>query len=210
MTLFLFSAIPAAILSFIVSKKMALNSGVLKPGLLFLVFGILSGIFVGILNSYFTNLNHEPIGIIDTLAYSIFNVGLVEEFGKYLFLTFGLFFIISEELKTRNVVILFSTMIGLGFAVIENFLYANNYGVAVLISRSLIAMPMHMCCGFLMGWILSSDMKYRTLIAIGSASLLHGIYDFWAFSECRIAAIVTFAVSLQFMFTEINKLKAND
>jgi len=210
MTLFLFSAIPAATLSFIVSKKMALNSSVLKPGMLFLIFGILSGIFVSILNGYFTNLNHEPIGNVNTLLYAICSVGLVEGFGKYLFLTFGLFFIISKELKTRNVTILFSTMIGLGFAIIENFSYANNYGITVLISRSLIAMPMHMCCGFLMGCILSSEMKYRTLIAIGSASLLHGIYDFWAFSECRIAAIATFAVSLQFMFIEINKLKAND
>jgi RsiW-degrading membrane proteinase PrsW (M82 family) len=177
---------------------------------LFLVFGIISGVAVSIAYGIYPSLNQNPIGIGNTLVHTIFEIGLIEELGKFLFLQLGLFFIISNELKTRNVIILFSCMIGLGFALIENFSYASNYGMGVLISRSLIAMPMHMCCGFLVGWILTSSMNYKTLLAIASASLLHGIYDFWAFSECRIAAIATFAVSLQFMFTEINKIKAND
>lgn len=210
MTLFLFSAIPAAIFSFIISRKLKIPVSVLKPGLLFIFFGILSGIFVSILNDYFPNLNRNPIGAIDTLTYAIFNVGLVEEFGKYLFLIVGLFFIISDELKTRNVTILFSSMLGVGFAIIENFAYANNYGISVLLSRSLIAMPMHMCFGFLMGWILTSDTKYKILLAITLPSILHGIYDYWAFSGYHIAAILTFAIFVQFMFAEINKLKEDD
>jgi RsiW-degrading membrane proteinase PrsW (M82 family) len=209
MTLFLFSAIPAAILSFIVSRKFEIHSNVLKPGMLFILFGILSGVIVSLLNFRFPSLNQNPSGVIDTLMYTIFKVGLIEESGKFLLFQFGLFFIISEELKTRNVIILFSVMTGLGFALIENFSYASNYGIGVLISRSLIAMPMHMCCGFLLGWFLTSSIKYKVIIAISAASLLHGIYDFWAFSGFRILAILTFVVSMQFMFIEINKLKAN-
>lgn len=210
MTLFLFSAIPALVLSYVVSKKFEIKSNILKPGMLFIVFGILSGVAVSILYTLFPSLDKIPEGIIDTLVYVIFKVGLIEESGKFLLFQLGMFFIISNELKSRNVTILFSTMTGLGFALIENFSYATNYGINVLVSRSLIAMPMHMCCGFLIGWLITSSMKYKILLAIGSATLLHGIYDFWAFSGYKIGAIVTFAISVQFMFSKINKLKAND
>jgi RsiW-degrading membrane proteinase PrsW (M82 family) len=209
MTLFLFSAIPAAILSYILTRKLELQTHVLKPGTLFIFFGILSGFCVSIINSYYDNLNVIPTNNIDTLFYAIFNVGLIEEFWKFCFFQFALFFIISDELKTRNVVILFSSMIGLGFALIENVSYAQTYGYDILLSRSLIAMPMHMSFGFFIGWFLTSDTKYKILLAIGSVTLLHGIYDFWAFKGYRIATIITFAISMQIMFSQINKLKAN-
>ena len=210
MTLFLFSAIPALILSFIFSRKFEISTNILKPGMLFIVFGVLSGIVVSILYTVFPSLDKVPDGVIDTLTYVMFKVGLIEESGKFLLFQLGLFFIISDELKTRNITILFSTMTGLGFALIENFSYATHYGIGVLISRTLIAMPMHMCCGFLIGWVLTSSIKYRTIVAIGLATLLHGIYDFWAFSGYKLGAILTFVISVQFMFIEINKLKAND
>jgi len=207
MALFLFSSIPTAILIYAVLKRLDLSFLTLKPGALFVFFGILSGILVSALNGWFPVLNTTPKESLKLFSFAILNVGLVEELSKFLFLQLGLFFIISERLKERKTVIFYSILVGTGFALIENISYALVYGNHILIGRTLIAMPMHMCCGFIMGWTITSNMKYNIIIGIAVASAIHGLYDFWAFMQLRVPAIITFWLSLRFMLKEINILK---
>lgn len=209
MTLFLFSSIPAAILLFYVLRKLELPNRLFKTGILFIFLGIISGVIVSILNYKFPVLNDLPKGSLNVFTYSIFNVGLVEELTKFSLFQLGMFFIISKDFKTRNMIIFYSMMTALGFALIENYSYAYTYGSKLLIGRSLISMPLHMCCGFIIGWFASSNTKWCTLIGLSVATLLHGIYDFFAFENYRIFAIITFGIALQYIFAGINTLKEN-
>lgn len=85
--------------------------------------------------------------------------------------------------------IVYTIMIGMGFAVVENIIYANNFGMETVMVRSFTAVPAHAIFAVFMGYFVglskfhpSSKWKltgFGFLLAVG----IHGLYDFFILQQ---------------------------
>jgi len=79
--------------------------------------------------------------------------------------------------------IVYSVMIGMGFATIENIIYADRFGTGTTIVRAFTAVPAHAVFAVIMGYFtglakFNPDKKITYLaMGLGLAILVHGIYD---------------------------------
>lgn len=154
---------------------------------------LLMSFFYGVLSVFVTFLISWPLEMIvlnkqsaaELFADAFFKVALVEEFSKFVFIRFILF-------RNRNFNepfdgIVYAAMVGMGFATLENILYVYQYGVPTGILRMFTAVPAHACFAILMGYYLGrakfSKEKnlYFTLLALISATVFHGLYDYFLF-----------------------------
>lgn len=111
-------------------------------------------------------------------------VALVEEASKFLFVRGLLYNNVNFNEPFDGIV--YSVMVGMGFATLENILYVLNSGFSVGIMRMFTAVPAHACFAVLMGFYLGKakfDHKkgYYALYALGVATLFHGVYDYCLF-----------------------------
>jgi len=111
-------------------------------------------------------------------------VALVEETSKFLFVRGVLYNNVNFNEPFDGIV--YSVMVGMGFATFENILYVLNSGLSVGIMRMFTAIPAHACFAVLMGFYLGKakfDHKkgYYALYALGVATLFHGVYDYCLF-----------------------------
>jgi len=81
--------------------------------------------------------------------------------------------------------IVYSLMVGMGFAVIENLIYAYNYGIETVLIRAFTAVPAHAIFAIFMGYFVGLSKFHPTnkwkLIGFGFtlAVFIHGLYDFF-------------------------------
>jgi RsiW-degrading membrane proteinase PrsW (M82 family) len=116
--------------------------------------------------------------------------GLIEE-GVKLLMLIVVMLGVQEEVKSGNYIlkkldtyhyILLAVAISLGFATSENILYVFNRGASTGVLRAFTAVPMHACCGYLMGYVYS--LKDRsTFEAFLLPFLIHGFYNFCQSSQ---------------------------
>lgn len=85
--------------------------------------------------------------------------------------------------------IVYSMMIGMGFAVVENIIYASNYGMETILVRAFTAVPAHAIFAVFMGYFIGlakfhAASKWR-LIGFGFAIaiFIHGVYDFFILQQ---------------------------
>ncbi|MCB0587906.1 MAG: PrsW family intramembrane metalloprotease [Phaeodactylibacter sp.] len=87
--------------------------------------------------------------------------------------------------------IVYAVMISMGFATLENVLYAGRFGFQTTLLRAFTAVPAHACFAIIMGYFvgrskfaLSTASKSR-LLALGLAVPIgvHGVYDFFILQE---------------------------
>ncbi len=85
--------------------------------------------------------------------------------------------------------IIYSVMIAMGFATLENLLYAYQYGIPTVILRSLTAVPAHATFAIFMGYFVglakfNPQRRPRLLgVALALPVAIHGIYDFFILQE---------------------------
>ena len=85
--------------------------------------------------------------------------------------------------------IVYTMMIGLGFATVENLIYANKFGMETTLIRSFTAVPAHAIFAVIMGYFVGLAKFYekerRKFIIRGflMAFVVHGIYDFFLLQE---------------------------
>ena len=85
--------------------------------------------------------------------------------------------------------IVYTLMIGMGFATVENVIYASKFGMETTIVRAFTAVPSHAIFAIVMGYFAGmakfSDKNERTFILRGFllAVLIHGLYDFFILQE---------------------------
>ncbi len=115
---------------------------------------------------------------------AFFAVALVEEFSKY---------IIVKQYAQKNDHfnepfdgIVYSVMVSMGFATLENILYTFRYGVSTGIIRAFTAVPAHATFAILMGYFIGkakfSKNKFKlNIMGLLLATLFHGAYDFFLF-----------------------------
>ena len=120
-------------------------------------------------------------------AENILGVALIEELSKYLVLM--IFVWRNKNFDYRYDGIVYAVSASLGFAALENVLYIISFGTEISIGRALFAIPGHATFGVFMGYYLSRakdaklngqlvKSKFCRLMALLSATIIHGIYDF--------------------------------
>lgn len=123
---------------------------------------------------------------VNLFIYTMIGIALVEEGLKFFFLKRYLFSkpAFNEPLDG----IVYSVMISMGFALIENIGYVygaqqeDRFGIAVL--RMLTAIPLHAVCGVIMGYYVgmakfNGNTVQLAAKGLGLAVLIHGVYDYF-------------------------------
>ena len=116
---------------------------------------------------------------------AFFKVALIEEFSKFIFVRFVLF--PNRNFNEPFDGIVYAVMVSMGFATLENIVYVSNGGLATGVMRMFTAVPAHATFGVLMGYFLgkgkftdSGGFVY-SVIALATATLFHGAYDYFLF-----------------------------
>ena len=130
-------------------------------------------------------------------------VAFVEESSKFLFARGVLFRNSNFDEPFDGIV--YTVMIGMGFASAENILYVVEGGGSTAIVRMFTAVPAHGLFAVLMGYYLGKA-KFHTnriflysVVALVVATLFHGVYDYFLFISfvpgIWIGAVIAFAVA---------------
>ena len=148
----------------------------------------------GGLSTILTMFISWPINVLiltkeDDVAHQFFNaffkVALVEEFSKFFFVRFILFY--NKNFNEPFDGIVYAIMVGMGFATLENVLYVYQYGLATGILRMFTAVPAHATFAILMGFFLGKakfthrKVLYFSVLSLIAAAIFHGSYDYFLF-----------------------------
>lgn len=171
--------------------------------------GILSGfivIIISIIEMIFFNdmFDLDNSNLFNIFIYSFIFVALIEEFCKWIMI-----YKISynnKEFDQKYDIILYSVLVSMGFACLENILYiiTSNYSILITFMRSITSIPGHACFNIIMGYLLSlNKFKYNNkkylILSILIPTILHGTYDFLLLSG-RITLIYLFFIYLIILF----------
>ena len=155
-----------------------------------LLFGSLCGVMaffmaIGISVLITEEMTFREYDIIEQGLRAFLLVGLVEEVSKYAFLR-GILFP-HKDFNEPFDGIVYSVVIGLGFATAENIIYVLEGGASVAVVRMFTAVPAHAIFAVIMGFFLG-EAKARpernllySVLALVSAILIHGMYDYFLF-----------------------------
>lgn len=115
--------------------------------------------------------------------------------------------------------IIYAVMISMGFATLENVLYANQYGIETTLLRAFTAVPAHAAFAVIVGYFVGLakfDAQNRALLlfkGLGFAVLIHGLYDFFILQEyfewLILLAIVVLGLSLWYANRLIKQHQVN-
>jgi RsiW-degrading membrane proteinase PrsW (M82 family) len=175
---------------------------------------LISAFCLGIVSVLITWAISAPLGrlipidesnLSEQAVHAFLIVALVEEFSKFIFVRF--LFYRNENFNEPFDGIVYSVMVGMGFATFENLLYVFDGGMGTALLRMFTAVPAHASFAILMGYFLGKakfehGKGHYGLYALIVATLFHGAYDyFWFISfvpAIWLGAIGSLAVALWF------------
>lgn len=130
-------------------------------------------------------------------------VALVEEVCKFAFIR-GILYR-NKNFNEPFDGIVYAVVVAMGFATAENIFYVLGGGAGVGIIRMILAIPAHAVFAIMMGYFLGKakfapkKQAYYAVIALLSATVLHGFYDYFLFLSfipgLWIMAIVSLVVA---------------
>lgn len=202
----IFMAILPAVLLFIYIYR----QDTYKEPLNLLIWTFILGMLSAPFSSFFCNLTPESVeaGPFVSAMYTAFlKAAVPEELAKFIML-YALIW------NNRNFDeffdgIVYASIIGLGFAALENIMYVISYGPSVVVSRGLLAVPGHFFFGVSMGFFFALAKFYpkqRFLyftLTLAVPMILHGIYDgllMWAENLNSWISIILTLVFYCFVF----------
>ncbi len=112
-------------------------------------------------------------------------VAFIEESSKFIFVRGVLYR--NKNFNEPLDGIVYSVMVGMGFATAENIVYALNGGGGTAILRMFTAIPAHALFAVLMGYYLGkAKFTHRkeglyAFVALAVATAFHGVYDYFLF-----------------------------
>ncbi len=111
-------------------------------------------------------------------------VALVEEFSKFLFVR-GLLYNHPDFNEPFDGIV-YSVMVSMGFATLENILYVSQGGVSVALMRMFTAVPAHATFAVIMGYYLGKakfehNRGFLAIVGLLAATAFHGAYDYFWF-----------------------------
>jgi protease PrsW len=116
---------------------------------------------------------------------AFFKVALVEEFSKFFFVRFILFY--NKNFNEPYDGIVYAVMVSMGFATLENVMYVYQFGFTTGIMRMFTAVPAHATFAIIMGYFLGKakfthrKVLYFSIVSLLAATALHGTYDYLLF-----------------------------
>ena len=187
-------------------------------GLAFL-FGIVAAVPAFLFQSVFDPWLYENVAdAVSPFVQSFAGVALVEEALKWL----PIFFIVRRFAKWDEYSdgVMYMVFCGMGFALVENILYALQGEIWVAVLRAFTAVPAHAVFGVLMGFFLSRFQFVKhgkrafLITSLVLPILAHGIYDFFiiqTFVEwLMLLALVILIVCLYFSLHLIKQARVGD
>lgn len=123
--------------------------------------------------------------VIHQFVNAFFKVALIEEFSKFIFVRFVLYY--NKNFNEPFDGIVYAVMVSMGFAMVENIIYVFQYGFATGVLRTFTAVPAHAAFAILMGYFLGKAKfthrkeLYFSVIALLTPTLFHGAYDYFWF-----------------------------
>lgn len=173
------AVLPAIILFIYVYRK-----DTYKEPLSLLIWTFIVGMLSAPCSTFFSGMLPDSIqaGPFLSAAYTAFlQAAVPEELAKFLLL-YALIWN-NRHFDEMFDGIVYASIVGLGFAALENILYVMNYGTGVIVSRGLLAVPGHFFFGVAMGYFFAYakfDVQNRgryLVLTLLVPILLHGIYD---------------------------------
>ena len=166
--LLLYSIIPGVLYTFLLYLSTPYKSWDVKVAFKYFKSGIFTVILLLFLYKMFPSLvgvyGETMIGHIFILAF--IQAGLFEEFTKFLNYKIARWFINPIDKRNHPLsMMVYSGIVGLGFASVENISYGLYGGLDVLVIRAVTSVILHMTCGFIIGYWISladNDYKFRT------------------------------------------------
>lgn len=156
--------------------------GLLVRSFFFGIGSVIVTLLISAIIGTFVTINETDIS--EQAVHAFVIVALVEEFSKFIFVR-GILY------RNRNFNepfdgIVYAVMVSMGFATLENVLYAFQGGMGVAIFRMFTAVPAHATFAILMGYYLGKAKHehkkgYYALHALGVATIFHGAYDYFLF-----------------------------
>lgn len=150
------------------------------------VLGILSMLLAtGVTYLIYKNIHLDNYSLADMAIKAFFIVAVVEEGSKFLFIRTILY--PHKHFNEPFDGIIYSVMVGMGFAMTENVIYILNGDGGTALVRMFTAVPAHALFAILMGFLLGEaklEHKHTFLYGLGailSATIVHGIYDYFIF-----------------------------
>lgn len=203
------AVLPSIIIALIINKADRVEKEPKKELFKAFILGIIA-VVLTLFISFFISIksyNMEINNLFSIFIYSFIGISLIEEFSKWICACLFL-----KNNKNFNYLfdgIVYTTFISLGFATIENILYALSTGLSTIIIRSVTTVPAHAFFGISSGYFLSlakkeninnnkSNEKKYLYLSLFIPFLLHGFYDFCLLSQNYFFLIIylIFVVSL--------------
>ncbi|MDX2048978.1 MAG: YhfC family glutamic-type intramembrane protease [Chitinophagaceae bacterium] len=154
-----------------------------------------------------------PQNIFSIAIFAYLVVALTEEWSKYIMVRYYAF--PKKEFDEPYDGIVYSVMVGMGFATIENIMYVMQHGYATAFVRMFLSVPAHGTFAVLMGysigkaWINYDRRIMYMMLGLFWAVFFHGTFDFFLFlredqlvkqyvSEIMLfsGAVISFAVAV--------------
>lgn len=142
----------------------------------------------------------KPDDAVHQFINAFFKIALIEEFSKFFFVRFVLFY--NKNFNEPYDGIVYAVMVGMGFATLENVIYVYQYGFTTGIMRMFTAVPAHATFAIIMGYFLGkAKFTHRKVIYFSMVSLLaavafHGTYDYLLFISYVPGLWIGAAISL--------------
>lgn len=173
---------------------------------------LIRSFFFGILSVFITLLISWPLDILvpieehdltEQAVHAFLLVALIEEFSKFIFVR-GILYN-NKHFNEPFDGIVYSVMVSMGFATLENIVYAFNNGIGTAVFRMFTAVPAHACFAILMGYYLGKakfehKKSFYAWHALGIAILFHGAYDYFLFISfvpgIALVALVSLSVGI--------------
>lgn len=163
-------------------------------------FGMLSvpvTLLIGSVIDQFVTIDESSVS--EQAVHAFLIVALVEEFSKFIFVR-GILYNSSHFNEPFDGIV-YSVMVSMGFATLENLLYVYSGGMGTAIMRMFTAVPAHATFAVLMGFYLGKakfehKKGYYALHALGVATLFHGAYDYCLFISYVPGIVLGALVSL--------------
>ncbi|MEN2983720.1 MAG: PrsW family glutamic-type intramembrane protease [Dictyoglomaceae bacterium] len=187
MSLLVLAIAPGIALAWYVYNKDRLEREPLRLLILSFALGVLIVFPAGLIEliiEFLAIFNKKDL--ISLALYCFFGIGLIEEGAK--FLVIYKYIYPREEFNTPFDGIVYSSMVGLGFATIENIGYVIMGGIETAIFRALLAVPAHFLFSLIMGYSLGlAKFTYNFPTHIFNSflypSIIHALYDFLILSQ---------------------------
>lgn len=189
MLLLALSIAPGIAISLFIFLKDQFNREPKLKLLVCFLLGCLSVIPAIIIQIIFTKPTEQLLGqgILYTAFFAYIIVALSEELSKFLVLRYYAF--PKKTFDEPYDGIVYSVMVGMGFATVENIGYVMQHGLNTALLRMFLSVPAHGTFAVLMGYYVG-EAKFRPekrffylTLGVFSATFFHGTYDFFLFLQ---------------------------